>query len=81
MNEEFISELIAEVAKKHHVLLDKSDPILVTLTLNELLLKRFILDFQLKLDECEQSIAILQSDSIDASKKLPASSLLKAAST
>ena len=70
MNEEFISELIAEVAKKHHVLLDKSDPILVTLTLNELLLKRYISDFQLKLDEYEQSIAILQSDSIEASKKI-----------
>lgn len=39
-NEELIRSLIAEAAKRHKVLLSPDDPILVTVTLNELLAAR-----------------------------------------
>ncbi len=37
-----VKELIAKVAEKHKVLLSDEDPILVTVTLNELILKNYI---------------------------------------
>jgi len=42
MEQSAIREAIAEVARRHNLLLDPDDPLLVTLTLNELALNRII---------------------------------------
>lgn len=42
MDQAVIREAIAEVARRHNLLLDHDDPLLVTLTLNELALNRII---------------------------------------
>lgn len=39
-------ELIDEVAKRHGIMLDDKDPILVTLTLNELIIENYIKTFE-----------------------------------
>lgn len=54
-------ELIDEVAKRHGIMLDEKDPILVTLTLNELIVENYI-------KAVEASIAKVNTRQIETAK-------------
>lgn len=56
--------LIQEVAKRHHVLLNEDDPILVTVTLNEIILKHYLDQTDNKLSEVEQSFYEMQREAL-----------------
>ncbi|ELZ3581712.1 hypothetical protein UL135_002678 [Acinetobacter baumannii] len=60
--------LIQEVAKQHHVLLSPDDPIFITVTLNELILKDYLAQVEMKLSESEQTIYEMQAKTIQDSK-------------
>ncbi|RCT89649.1 hypothetical protein [Acinetobacter baumannii] len=60
--------LIQEVAKRHHVLLSPDDPIFITVTLNELIIKDYLAQAEMKLSETEQTIYEMQAKSIQDSK-------------
>ncbi len=62
--------LIGEVAKRHHLLLSEDDPVLVTLTLNELILTRAIAQIQAHIEACKEQTSIAAAEHIAASKAL-----------
>jgi hypothetical protein len=49
--------LIAEVAKRHKILLDPDDPAFALITINEIVLSRAIAIVEAKLNETEQRFA------------------------
>ena len=60
--------LIGEVAKRHDLLLSRDDPVLVTVTLNELILAEALAQLQASLDAASQDIAASAAKQIEASK-------------
>lgn len=60
--------LIQEVAKRHHVLLSPDDPILITVTLNELIIKHHIDQVETKFSETENAIYEMQQQLAQNSK-------------
>ncbi len=65
-----MKELIGEVAKRHHILLSEDDPVLVTLTLNELILTRAIAEIEAHIQACKEQASIAAAEHIAASKAL-----------
>ncbi len=65
-----VKELIGEVAKRHHILLSEDDPVLVTLTLNELILTRAIVEIEAHIQACKEQASIAAAEHIAASKAL-----------
>ncbi len=65
-----VKALIGEVAKRHHVLLSEDDPVLVTLTLNELILTRAIAEIEAHIQACKEQSSIAAAEHISASKAL-----------
>ncbi len=70
--------LIGEVAKRHDLLLSRDDPVLVTVTLNELILAEALKQLRASLDAASESIAGSAARHIEASK-LVAEQLITAA--
>ncbi len=70
--------LIGEVAKRHDLLLSRDDPVLVTVTLNELILAEALAQLRASLDAASESIAGSAARHIEASK-LVAEQLITAA--
>lgn len=62
-------EIRKEVAIRHNVLLDKDDPVLVTVTLNELILKQYINLLNKQYAAANRDITISLQQHIDQSKK------------
>ena len=58
------------MAKRHHVLLSEDDPVLVTLTLNELILSRAIAEIEAHIQACKEQSSIAAAEHISASKAL-----------
>jgi hypothetical protein len=65
-----VQELIAAVAKKHKLVLGVDDPVLVTVTLNELLLARYIDKIDAKLDAAEARMVAHGNQQIDIAKTI-----------
>ncbi|NNM59266.1 MAG: hypothetical protein HKM04_05575 [Legionellales bacterium] len=63
-----INELIQEVAKRHHVILNPSDPIFATVTLNELVLAGYLEKMQSMLDVSQDKTAASCAEQITTSK-------------
>jgi len=84
-NEELINSLIAEVAKRHKVLLSPDDPILVTVTLHELLVDRNIDQMNGVVDslllKLEDRIVIQQAKNTQNAEHIINSSLVAAQET
>ncbi len=53
-----VQDLIGEVAKRHNVLVDPSDPIFVAVTLNELLLAEHVAKVAAALERAENALAM-----------------------
>lgn len=64
-----VQVLIGEVARRHNVLVDPSDPIFVTVTLNELLLGEHVRKLEAALDAAEQRSATASARNIDAARR------------
>ncbi|WEV50232.1 hypothetical protein OZX61_12860 (plasmid) [Acinetobacter sp. ESL0695] len=62
--------LIQEVAKKHHVLLSKDDPIFVSVTLSELVLKHYIDQIDHKLSNTEETFYEMKRDAEDTAQTI-----------
>lgn len=73
-----IDRLIGEVAKRHGFLLDRNDPVLVTVTLNELMLARVASRIDRAVDAARRELASAAVAQRDASKS-EASRLITAA--
>ncbi len=54
--QEVINQLIAAVAEKHKIIIDKDDPIFATITLNELILKRYLSQSKVEVDRLKESL-------------------------
>ncbi|QCG92924.1 hypothetical protein E6C67_02940 (plasmid) [Azospirillum sp. TSA2s] len=65
-----VQRLIGEVAKRHNVLLGPSDPILVTLTLNELVLAQYVERLTATLEQAEDRTAAGSAQQIAAAREL-----------
>lgn len=65
-----VQRLIGEVAKRHNVLLGPSDPILVTLTLNELVLAQYVERLNATLEQAEDRAAAGSAQQIAAAREL-----------
>lgn len=63
-----LERLIGEVAKRHDLLLSRDDPVLVTVTLNELILAEALAQLQARLEAAQQEIAASSAKQIEASK-------------
>ena len=73
-----LDRLIGEVAKRHHVLIDRNDPVLVTVTLNELVLAEMIAKIEAGAQAARVDIAASAAQQIEAAKAI-ASRLITAA--
>ena len=67
-----VQRLIGEVAKRHNVLITENDPILVTLTLNELLLAEYLERVHARVQAAEDEISAGVAQSLAASKDIAA---------
>ena len=67
-----IERLIGEVAQKHHVLLTRDDPVLVTVTLNEILLARALRRLTSAVDSADLRIAAGADRHIALAKEIAA---------
>lgn len=65
-----VQRLIGEVAKRHNVLLGPSDPILVTLTLNELVLAQYVDRLTATLEQAEDRTAAGSAQQIATAREL-----------
>jgi hypothetical protein len=63
-----VQRLIGEVARRHNLLLDASDPIFVTVTLNELLLVRALEQLRAALGAAMAEMALLPVQEREAAK-------------
>jgi hypothetical protein len=78
MNAAELDRLISEVARRHHILIDRNDPILVTVTLNELVLERMVARIEAGAQAARAEIAAGAAQQIEAAKTI-ASRLITAA--
>lgn len=72
-------ELIGEVAKRHNVLLGPNDPILVTLTLNELILSGYVDRIEQGLFRSLDHLSGAQAQHIDAAREIASGIITRAA--
>jgi hypothetical protein len=63
-----VQELIGEVAKRHNVLVDPSDPIFVAVTLNELLLAEHVAKVEAALERAENALAMAASRHLEKTR-------------
>ncbi len=62
--------LIAEVAKRHKILLDPDDPAFALITINEIVLSRAIALVEAKLEEMEQRLAQISEKQTETAKAI-----------
>ena len=62
--------LIAEVAKRHKILLDPDDPAFALITINEIVLSRAIAIVEAKLEEMEQRLAQISEKQTETAKAI-----------
>ena len=62
--------LIAEVAKRHKILLDPDDPAFALITINEIVLSRAIAIVEARLKEMEQRLAQISAQQTEAAKAI-----------
>ena len=62
--------LIAEVAKRHKILLDPDDPAFALITINEIVLSRAIAIVEAKLEEMEQRLAQISAKQTETAKAI-----------
>jgi hypothetical protein len=62
--------LIAEVAKRHKILLDPDDPAFALITINEIVLSRAIAIVEAKLEAMEQRLAQISAQQTEAAKAI-----------
>lgn len=74
-----VKELIGEVAKRHNVLLGPNDPILVTLTLNELVVGGYVDRVEQALGESLDQLSGAQAQHIEAAREIASSIITRAA--
>lgn len=74
-----IERLIGEVAKRHDLLLSRDDPVLVTVTLNELVLGEALAQLKASLSEANQEIAASAAKQIEVSKTIAEALITNAA--
>ncbi len=70
--------LIGEVARRHGLLLDKDDPVLVTVTLNELVLAEYVGQVKVALEQAQVQAAAACSQDVLAAQKAAQTLLLRA---
>ncbi len=63
-----VQDLIGEVAKRHNVLVDPSDPIFVAVTLNELLLAEHVAKVEAALERAENALAMAASRHLEKTR-------------
>jgi len=63
-----VQDLIGEVAKRHNVLVDPSDPIFVAVTLNELLLAEHVAKVEAALERAEDALAMAASRHLEKTR-------------
>ena len=62
--------LIAEVAKRHKILLDPDDPAFALITINEIVLSRAIAILEARLKEMEQRLAHISGKQTETAKAI-----------
>ena len=62
--------LIAEVAKRHKILLDPDDPAFALITINEIVLSRAIAIVEARLQEMEQRLAHISAQQTETAKAI-----------
>ncbi len=62
--------LIAEVAKRHKILLDPDDPAFALITINEIVLSRAIAVVEARLQEMEQRLAQISAQQTETAKAI-----------
>ena len=72
--------LIAEVAKRHKILLDPDDPAFALITINEMVLSRAVAIVEAKLQETEQRLGQISEKQTDTAKAISESIITAAAS-
>ena len=72
--------LIAEVAKRHKILLDPDDPAFALITLNEIVLSRAIGIVEVQLTKMEQSLAQISGQHTETAKAIGEAIITAAAS-
>ncbi len=65
-----VQELIAAVAKKHKLVLSLDDPVLVTVSLNELLLSRYVEKITAAVETVEARTAAGSAQQVEAAKTI-----------
>lgn len=65
-----IEEAIGEVARRHNILLSPDDPLLVTVTLNEVILRRLIARQNQALEAAQDQIAAGAAQQIETARQL-----------
>lgn len=61
--------LIGEVAKRHGVLLDQHDPVLVTVTLNEVILREYVEQVKVAVEDAQTRTLVASSQQVADAKK------------
>lgn len=74
-----VQELIGEVAKRHNVLLGPHDPILVTLTLNELIVAGYVDRINVALADTLDQLSGAQAQHIGAAREIASGIITRAA--
>jgi Transcriptional activator TraM. len=69
VHEEDIRRLIAEVAERHRVVLRPDDPIFLTMTLNELVLQRYIERVENAVAAAEQRLSVMAAEHVAGTHK------------
>ena len=59
-----------EVARRHHLTLDEDDPILVTITLNELVLEHYEERFKALLNQSQAQLSAVSAQQEEAAKEI-----------
>ncbi len=70
--------LIGEVARRHGLLLDKDDPVLVTVTLNEIVLAEYVGQVKVALEQAQVQAAAACSQDLLAAQKAAQTLLVRA---
>jgi hypothetical protein len=66
------------VLKEHKVVLDKDDPIMVTVTINRLILQRYITEVEKILEKSNEKQTLIMKQQLDQSKKAAQEIITKA---
>jgi hypothetical protein len=64
-----IKELIDDIAKEHHIILEKDDPIFISVTLNEKVMQVYVSLVENALMQHYDNLSILSSKSLEATKE------------